>query len=224
MSPFSPFTFGQALQLFESTLASERGRPHIHAAMRALALPEVITPLCARIQQSLLAGARVWMTSDLHFNHANVIQYCNRPFANVTEMNQHLLSQVRKIPKDEWLILIGDLAMGDHAEAMQWIRQIPGRKVLVAGNHDFKRDGRCLYLQEEHEGQPLFEAVVPFLYWEQPAGQRVLVSHYPAIAEREDAVQLLHYHGHLHRDVLQPNEHTHYSNVGWDVAQAVICV
>ena len=27
----------------------------------------------------------VWFTSDTHFGHAKIIEYCDRPFANVQE-------------------------------------------------------------------------------------------------------------------------------------------
>jgi calcineurin-like phosphoesterase family protein len=36
-------------------------------------------------------GGKVYILSDLHLGHGNVIRYCNRPFADVTKMNMALL-------------------------------------------------------------------------------------------------------------------------------------
>lgn len=217
--------FNHALDLFGRTLATERSRPDVHATMLALAQPDTITTVSAQIQQVLARGERVWMTADLHLCHTNVIQYCNRPFADALQMNEYLVSQTLKVRDDEWLVIVGDLAMGDHLKAMEWVRRIPGRKVLVVGNHDLTRKGECRYLAEKSPDgmRPLFEAVVPFLAWQDALGQKVFVSHYPATVEHHLG-RLVNYHGHLHRDVLPPAETTHFVNVGWDVSQGLVCL
>lgn len=217
--------FDNALDLFKRTLATERSRPDVHAAMLALALPDTIGAVSTQIQQALARGERVWITADLHLCHANVIRYCNRPFTDVTQMNEHLVSQTEKIRDGEWLVIVGDLAMGDHQLAMEWIRRIPGRKVLVLGNHDLTRSGECRYLTERTlDGwRPLFDAVLPFLVWQDALGQSVFVNHYPAIVDHSFN-RLLNYHWHLHREVLAPTETTHFVNVGWDVTQGLVCL
>lgn len=78
-----------------------------------------------------------WFTSDLHLGHANVIDYCGRPFANVGLMNAALIaawnSYVR--PDDEVWVL-GDVAMGRIDESLAMAAQLTGRKHLLVGNHD----------------------------------------------------------------------------------------
>lgn len=152
------------------------------------------------------------------------IQYCNRPFTDIAQMNAHLVCQTQKIRDGEWLVVVGDVAMGEHQQAMEWIQRIPGRKVLVLDNHDLTRSGECRYRAERPlDGQrPLFDAVLPFLVWTDALGQSVFVSHYPATVEHS-AARLLNYHGHLHREVLPPAGTTHFVNVGWDVTQGLVC-
>lgn len=217
--------FNHALELFGRILATERSRPDVHATMLALARPDNVTAVSTQIQQAVARGERVWMTADLHLCHTNVIQYCNRPFSDASQMNEHLVSQTMKVRDDEWLVIVGDLAMGDHIKAMEWIHRIPGRKVLVVGNHDLTRKGGCRYLAEKSSDghRPLFEAVVPFLVWQDALGQNIFLSHYPATVDHHLG-RLVNYHGHLHRDVLAPTETTHFVNVGWDVSQGLVCL
>lgn len=33
----------------------------------------------------------VWVTSDTHFSHKNIIEYCNRPFKDIYHMNETLV-------------------------------------------------------------------------------------------------------------------------------------
>lgn len=38
-----------------------------------------------------LKGDRIFFTSDTHFNHSSIIRHCNRPFADVEQMNKVLI-------------------------------------------------------------------------------------------------------------------------------------
>jgi calcineurin-like phosphoesterase family protein len=78
-----------------------------------------------------------YFTADLHFGHANIIRYCERPFASVTEMDEALVENWNAVVDhgDEVWVL-GDVAMGPIDEGLAKVGLLHGRKVLVAGNHD----------------------------------------------------------------------------------------
>lgn len=52
-----------------------------------------------------------WYTSDLHFSYEKIINLCNRPFKDVSEMNNKILENFReKIGKDDFLFILGDVS------------------------------------------------------------------------------------------------------------------
>ena len=36
---------------------------------------------------------KIWVTSDTHFGHAKVIEYCDRPFNDIHEMDRELIKR-----------------------------------------------------------------------------------------------------------------------------------
>lgn len=83
-----------------------------------------------------------WFTSDLHFGHANIIEYSGRPFRDVGHMNRALIERWNELvqPADTVWVL-GDVAMGRIVDTLPLVRQLAGRKLLLAGNHDRCWDG-----------------------------------------------------------------------------------
>jgi calcineurin-like phosphoesterase family protein len=78
-----------------------------------------------------------WFTSDLHFGHANIIKHCNRPFANVDEMNMAIIDNWNSVVKDgDKVIVLGDVALGKLDETLPLVTLLNGEKYLVPGNHD----------------------------------------------------------------------------------------
>ena len=78
-----------------------------------------------------------WFTSDTHFGHKNIIEYCGRPFSSVDEMNDALVDRINAlIPEGDELWILGDIALGSLSESLPVLQSINARIVLVGGNHD----------------------------------------------------------------------------------------
>jgi calcineurin-like phosphoesterase family protein len=82
-----------------------------------------------------------WFTSDHHWGHANIIRFCNRPFANVEDMNEALIENWnRVVGKNDVVYHLGDLFWMPTAEAKAVREQLNGRIRLIKGNHDKTAD------------------------------------------------------------------------------------
>ena len=79
----------------------------------------------------------IYFTSDTHFNHTNIIRYCNRPFNCVDEMNNSLVQNWNKIITNNDVVYhLGDLALGMKEQANDLIKKLKGTIYLIRGNHD----------------------------------------------------------------------------------------
>ena len=88
---------------------------------------------------------RIWLWSDLHLGHDNIIRYCGRPFKQAQEMDRALYGAwARTLGPDDIMLCLGDVAMGPAVAEHTWrrIEALPGHKVLVVGNHDLTTNGR----------------------------------------------------------------------------------
>lgn len=79
----------------------------------------------------------LYFTSDHHFWHANIIEYCKRPFESVEEMNRSMVQSWNDIvtPDDE-VYYLGDFSMAARSVEI-FTPLLNGIKYLVPGNHDF---------------------------------------------------------------------------------------
>ena len=84
------------------------------------------------------ARGHIYFVADCHFDHANIIRYCRRPFSNVRIMNRVLVNNWNNTvkPKDT-VYFLGDWAFGRHSRpAKYWMRKLNGHKVSIKGGHD----------------------------------------------------------------------------------------
>lgn len=77
-----------------------------------------------------------YYTSDLHFGYEKIISLCNRPFTSVEEMNESLVKNMAsRITDDDTVYFLGDMtAYG--VNAVDYIKQIPGKKILIKGKRE----------------------------------------------------------------------------------------
>lgn len=80
-----------------------------------------------------------YLISDLHLDHANIINYCARPFlaSNVEEMNRILVDNWNNTVRNNPIYFLGDLSFGKMSRsAQQWLKKLDGDITYVRGNHE----------------------------------------------------------------------------------------
>lgn len=89
----------------------------------------------------------LFITSDTHFGHANIIKYCNRPFKDVDEMDNRLIKNWNeRVKKYDQVIHLGDFCFknsiggkpgeGTTNNFWHYYSKLNGYITLVKGNHD----------------------------------------------------------------------------------------
>jgi calcineurin-like phosphoesterase family protein len=214
--------YERALSIFQQTLDGElRVSTAINLGLMKMIDKDLIVATSQMVKDDLDWHKKVWLTSDHHFGHLNIISYSDRPFHGLTDMTDTHVNQLNKIAPDDLVIFAGDMIMGNFQRGVECIQSCNGRKILVAGNHDFDRDGKCKLVREKD----LFEAVVPFLFWETGLGRMVIVTHYPIICGVHDTDRtVINYHGHLHLKTVESTDWVKYINVGWDQTHGLVCL
>lgn len=166
------------------------------------------------------AGQRIWITGDTHFNHTNIIKYCNRPFSTVEEMNQILLDNLNsKVGSKDLLLHLGDFCFYSKSlfalKTVRFLEQIKCKYIyLVLGNHDaksrvmYKDAGLIRETTQPSNAFPNFAEVcqeLKFHYNNNGESIEFRCSHYPPTgiipskgAEGARGSRIIWLHGHCH--------------------------
>ena len=79
----------------------------------------------------------IYFIADTHFGHSNIIEYENRPFDNVDEMDNYMIEQWNKVVNDDDIVYhLGDFALCATKRYFDIFNQLNGEKYLIRGNHD----------------------------------------------------------------------------------------
>jgi calcineurin-like phosphoesterase family protein len=76
----------------------------------------------------------LFFTADTHFHHANIIEYSNRPFDSVEEMDETLVANWNAVvPKDGVVYHLGDFGWKNCGDILP---RLNGSIYLIRGSHD----------------------------------------------------------------------------------------
>lgn len=140
-----------------------------------------------------------WFTSDLHFGHKNIIQYCNRP-TTYEEQNDWLINRLNSfIDVDDDVYHNGDFAFINKKNKTKRVEiikgileQLNGNWKFVVGNHDNEEILRkvCAELGK-HE-------VLGSYHVEVFHDRKFILCHFPFRSWQDSRHGSINVHGHTH--------------------------
>ena len=79
---------------------------------------------------------KIFVVSDMHFDHKNIIEYSDRPFRSVYDMNRTLISNWNgRVREGDRVYYLGDMAFGRKSIDF-WLSRLNGEVRFIRGNHD----------------------------------------------------------------------------------------
>ena len=88
----------------------------------------------------------IFFTSDTHFGHSKIIDYCKRPFSSIEEHDKTLIQNWNNtVGQDDTVFHLGDFAYGNSQFIANIIKQLNGNIILIKGNHDLRNMNPTLY-------------------------------------------------------------------------------
>lgn len=144
---------------------------------------------------------KTFFTSDHHFGHKNIIEYSQRPFANVEEMDEYMIEVWnRMVEPDDTVYHLGDFTLGNGATAIKYFEQLNGQiKILTNIWHHDKR--WIKYLQNKwHKLWMHIEPLPPMVVLENKPP--IVLCHYPIARWDRKHYGSWHLHGHSHGEYL----------------------
>lgn len=144
---------------------------------------------------------KIFVISDTHFGHENIIQYCGRPFANADLMDECITTNWNETVRDQDIIYhLGDVYFGS---TPSFLRNLKGRKRLILGNHDNAKDQTL---------QAVFEKIS---LWRPFPEYGVILSHMPlldrGLGGGDSYRELKNIHGHIHHKQAPTADHINVS-------------
>lgn len=140
----------------------------------------------------------IWLTSDLHFNHVNILKYepVSRPFETVEEMNEVIIKNWNdRVKPGDTVYVLGDMIMGQLDAGKECLKRLNGKIVLIRGNHDSSKRIK-MYKEMGVE--------VHDIYYLPYKGRYFILCHFPIASEEfikmviKDNSEVVNLYGHIH--------------------------
>lgn len=140
----------------------------------------------------------IWFTSDLHFDHRNVLRFCDRPWDDEKEMGNGLVENWNNTVGDNDIVFIlGDVFwFNDSHSIKKVLSKLKGKNIyIIPGNHD---DFKSYHRVDDDRINLCEDVVVTWITREGKKLQEIWLSHYPMMTWPHRENGAYQFFGHIH--------------------------
>lgn len=136
---------------------------------------------------------KVFITSDTHFSHKNILKYCpNRQFSSIQDHDDFLVNAWNSVVSPEDMVFhLGDVCFSSVDNAVQLLNRLNGRISLVAGNHDLRFFDSSSFCNRFFNIYDTYKEI-------KTQGFDIVLCHYPIHEWNGFHKNSLHFYGHCH--------------------------
>lgn len=132
-----------------------------------------------------------YFTSDEHYGHEKIIEYCSRSYDSVEEMDEEIIRRHNSVVTGrDTVVHVGDFAWGNRNPIILRDR-LNGHHIFVRGSHD-----KCLLAYPGY-------ANIRYMFEEKVYGQYIAACHYPMRSWPRSHYASFHVFGHVHGAVYE---------------------
>lgn len=148
-----------------------------------------------KVKIKLHENQKVFFTSDLHFQHKNVIRFCGRPFENTKDMELKLIENWNSVVSNKDIVFdLGDVLWFDgRHDAKRILNQLNGIHYVILGNHDNKKNFELCYKVIVCE-----TCTQVFIQTLDNKTQEIMLSHFPLLTWPHIDNNVINLFGHIH--------------------------
>lgn len=158
-----------------------------------------------KLHITLGQGQKLFFTSDLHFGHRNVINFCDRPFSNEKEMGESLINNWNEtVSENDVVFVLGDVFwFNDSRSIKKCLDKLNGKDIyIIPGNHD---DFSGYHRVEDPRIHLCQDVVVAWIeaedfenrHWDRKKYE-IWMSHYPMMTWPHRENKTIQLFGHIH--------------------------
>jgi calcineurin-like phosphoesterase family protein len=148
--------------------------------------------------------SRIFFTSDTHFGHTKIIEYCKRPFSSVEEMDALMIESWNMTVDDRDTVYhLGDFTLGNAERAEKYFKKLTGH-IRVLGN-PWHHDALWLGKNQTYYTASNYEVeILPPMVCRKFMKHWFHLSHYPLAVWDRKHYGSIHLHGHSHGSYKAP--------------------